>query len=200
MKTTHTIILLLTCMVVGITSFKLYEPKSTYKVDSEASKMEWVGKKVTGQHTGTIKISDGAVEVSDGKLVGGNFTIDMSTINNTDLESADDKAKLEGHLKSDDFFSVEKFPKATFEIEKADEKGGGEYEITGNMTIKGISNKISFPASVTIEDNKLTAAATITVDRTKFDVKYGSGSFFSDLGDKMIYDDFEINLDLVANQ
>ena len=167
------------------------------KVDTEASAVKWVGKKVTGQHSGSIGLKGGRLEMEDGQLTGGLFTIDMTSINCEDL-SGDSKGNLEGHLKSDDFFGVETFPTATFVITRAVPQGPGKYKVVGNMTIKNTTEEIQFPATLEEKDGKYVATADLTIDRSKFDIRYGSGSFFDNLGDKTIYDDFELSVSLVA--
>lgn len=164
----------------------------TKKVDASKSTINWVGKKVTGSHEGTITLKEGTLIFKGKKLVGGNFTVDMTTINTTDL-SGKGKANLDGHLKSDDFFGVEKFPTATLVFKSIGEKGNGVYSVTADLTIKGKTESIKFDITV----GKNTAETTLKVDRTKYDIKYGSGSFFSDLGDKTIYDDFDLTVKLV---
>ncbi|WP_436516826.1 YceI family protein [Ekhidna sp. To15] len=175
------------------------ETKENYKVSTEESTVEWVGKKVTGQHNGVISLQGGRLEMVEGQLVGGIFTIDMTTITDTDL-SGGSKEKLEGHLKSDDFFGVEKFPTATFVITKAVPQGPGKYKIIGNITIKGKTEEIQFPATIEEKDGKMVASADLSIDRSKFDVRYGSGSFFDNLGDKTIYDNFDLSISLVASK
>lgn len=172
---------------------------TAYQVDKSQSKLNWVGKKVTGQHSGTINVADGKLDVENNVLKGGNFSLDTRSIAVTDIKDADGNAKLVGHLKSEDFFGVEKFPSANFVITKVASKGNGKYDITGNLTIKGITNPITFPATVAVAGNKLTAKADIKVDRTKYNIRYGSKSFFEGIGDKAIYDDFELAVELVAN-
>lgn len=174
-------------------------PQKTYTIDTKQSQVEWKGEKVTGQHTGSVELKDGKLTVNNDKLVGGSFTIDMNSLSNEDLEG-EDKGKLEGHLKSDDFFGTANHPEATFVITDAKPQSGNKYEITGDLTIKNITKPVTFPATVSIKKGKVTADATIKVDRTKYDIRYGSGSFFDGLGDKMIYDDFELQVSLVANQ
>ncbi|RFS27008.1 YceI family protein [Chitinophaga silvatica] len=171
---------------------------SVFQVNVTESKVNWTGRKVTGHHEGTINISDGKLELDNNVLKSGNFSIDTRSILVTDLKDAGSNAKLLGHLKSEDFFSVEKFPAANFVTTNITNKGNGSYDITGNLTIKGITNPISFPATVTIEGSKLTAKAAIKVDRTKYNIKYGSKSFFEGIGDKAIYDDFDLDVVLVA--
>ncbi|WP_258103399.1 YceI family protein [Marinoscillum sp. MHG1-6] len=170
---------------------------ATYSVDTEESSIAWVGKKVTGQHNGSIEVQSGTLKLEEGKLVGGSFTVDMTSLVSEDLEG-EWKSKLEGHLKSDDFFGVEKYPTSNFVIKKAKALGAGKYNVTGEITIKGITQPIDFPVQLVVADDKVTGTANIVIDRSKFNVKYGSGSFFDDLGDKTIYDDFELSVSIVA--
>lgn len=155
------------------------------------SKVIWKGYKVTGSHEGTINLKSGFLTFNDNKLTGGEFVMDMNTIVTTDLQG-EYKGKLEGHLKSDDFFGVEKHPTAKLVISKVDATGKNSYKITGNLTIKGITNVITFDLSV--YGNKANAA--LKIDRTKYDVRYGSTSFFDNLKDKAIYDEFDLVADL----
>ena len=159
-------------------------------VKIEESKVTWKGYKVTGQHEGTINLKSGSLIMDGDKLTGGTFVMDMTSINTTDL-SGGSKTKLDGHLKSTDFFGVEKNPTATLVITKA-EKSGNTYTVTGDLTIKGISNPVTFPMTI----NGNTATADVKIDRTKYDIKYGSASFFDDLKDKAIYDEFDLNVSL----
>lgn len=173
---------------------------TAYKVDSQKSILNWNGKKVTGEHSGTIKVSDGSLTVDGGKLSGGTFTFDMNSIVNTDLTDASYNAKFIGHMKSEDFFNTAKFPTSTFKVTKVTPKGGDAYDITGNMTIKGITNAVTFPATVKMTGNSVTADGKATLDRTKYDIRYGSKSFFENIGDKAIYDDFTVEMKLVATK
>ena len=165
-----------------------------YKIDNQKSKITWVGKKVTGQHIGTINLSEGSFKVKGNKIASGSFIIDMAS-----LKDGEANQKLEGHLKSDDFFSTDKNPTATFVTSKIESKGGDQYVVKGNLTIKGITNEIEFPATIQVTDGQITAKAKILVDRTKFDIKFRSGNFFENLGDKAIEDNFELNVDLVGS-
>ncbi|MBB4079336.1 polyisoprenoid-binding protein YceI [Lewinella aquimaris] len=172
----------------------------TVAVDTAASEIAWKAYKVTGNHTGTISIKEGQLEFTDTLLTGGSFTIDMPTIAVTDL-SGDSKGRLEGHLKSDDFFGVENHPEATFVITNVVSRGlPGDYRITGDLTIKEHTKSIRFNTKVTETDGFYTAEADLTLDRTDFDVRYGSGSFIENLGDKTIYDEFELAVTLVTKQ
>jgi len=168
---------------------------SAQSIDVEASSIVWNASKVTGKHTGTIKIADGSLSYKGSKIAGGEFTIDMTTINTTDLEG-EWKQKLDGHLKSDDFFSVEKFETAKFKMTNVKSTEKGSYNLTGDITIKGITESITFPATAT--DGQV--MAKIKLDRTKFNVKYGSNSFFDNLGDKAIHDEFTLDVKLVVKK
>ncbi|QNL21177.1 YceI family protein [Hyphobacterium sp. CCMP332] len=174
----------------------------TYKADVSDSQVKWLGKKVTGEHTGFINLKEGKLLAENGKITGGNFIVDMSSITNIDIESAEYNAKLVGHLKSDDFFGVEKYPNATFKIKsvKAVKESNASHHFTGDITIKETTKEITIPAVVKIEGDVITANATFDIDRSDFDVRYGSGSFFSDLGDNLIYDDFNLSINLVAKK
>jgi len=161
------------------------------KIKLESSKVVWKGYKVTGSHVGIISIKSGHLNFDDDILTGGSFEIDMSTITVTDLEG-EYKGKLEGHLKSDDFFGVEKFPTATLHFTKVKSVGKNSYEVAGDITIKGKTETVSF--NVSVYGNK--ANVSLKIDRTKFDVRYGSTSFFDGLKDKAIYDEFDLVADL----
>jgi polyisoprenoid-binding protein YceI len=169
------------------------------KVDTQKSKVEWTGKKVTGQHTGTIDVQQGTLEVNNGKLTGGKIVMDMQSIKNVDLTDQEYNAKLINHLKSDDFFSVTKYPTSLLEITKV-EGTGANLTVTGNLSIKGKTNPVSFPVTVSKSGKENVYKGTITVDRSKYDVRYGSKSFFNDLGDKAINDEFILDFNLVATE
>ncbi len=166
-------------------------PKNDKEINIKKSSVLWKGNKVTGSHEGTIKIKSGFLKFEKKKFIGGEFEIDMNSLICTDL-SGEYKGKLEGHLKDDDFFGVSKFPISTLEITKAKHQKGNTYECTAAITIKGKTEIITFNTDI----NKDTAVAKIKIDRTKFDIKYGSGSFFKGLGDNMIYDEFDLNINL----
>ena len=181
-----------TLVIVAFMTFSFTTAEGDKKeIKLENSKVVWKGYKVTGSHVGIITIKSGHLNFDKDILTGGSFKIDMSTITATDLEG-EYKGKLEGHLKSDDFFGVEKFPTATLHFTKVKSVGKNSYEVTGNITIKGKTESISFDLSV--YGNK--ANASLKIDRTKFDVRYGSTSFFDGLKDKAIYDEFDLVVDL----
>jgi polyisoprenoid-binding protein YceI len=169
-----------------------------HEINATDSKVEWVGKKVTGQHNGTVAIKSGELIIKDGTLQGGTFVMDMTSITSTDLEG-EYQQKLNGHLQSADFFGVEKFPTATFKITEVKPNGkNGKFTVTGDMTIKSTTKPVSFDAQLVANGDKVVAIADIVIDRSEFDVRYGSGSFFDDLGDKTIYDDFTLSVNLVT--
>jgi len=175
-----------------------------YDVDISNSMLEWEGRKVTGEHNGTINLKSGSLHMENGRLSSGEFSIDMTSIVNLDLEDQEYNKKLVDHLKSDDFFSVETYPVAKFKVTDVknyrDSETEANYLVIGDLTIKGITHSIEFPAVVKSENGKVTASAKIEVDRSKYNVRYGSGSFFKGLGDKMIYDNFTMNVLLTATQ
>lgn len=175
----------------------------TYTLNTKASTLEWIGKKVNGQHNGTINISQGEFIVENDEIKTGNFAIDMSSIVDLDLNDPEWNKKLITHLKSEDFFSIENFPTAQFEITKVEPivtaSENANYIVTGNLTIKGIIKEISFPAKLQHINQRIEATATITIDRTQWEIKYGSGKFVSGLGDRLIYDDINFKVKLVLS-
>ncbi|MEN9826522.1 MAG: hypothetical protein RI953_2267 [Pseudomonadota bacterium] len=177
-----------------------------WKLDASASTVGWKGtKKMGSSHNGNISVKEGAVAFdAKNQLTGGKVVIDMSTISNEDLKSSPDyQKKLVGHLASADFFDVSKYPTATFKITsvKADAKNKNELTINGDFTMIGKTQSISFPAKVSVEKGLATGEATIKLDRTKWGLKYGSGNFFKELtADKIISDEFELTLKLVAKK
>jgi len=182
--------------VVSLSAFKNPTKPVTYTVDVAKSSITWIGKKVTGSHNGSIALKSGTLNVNGKSITGGGFIVDM-----TSIKDADGSAKLEGHLKADDFFGSEKYPTSNFVITKV-AGSGANVTVTGNLTIKGITKPLSFPATVAVgTDGTVTATAPkIVVDRTKYDIKYGSKSFFESIGDKAIYDEFELAVKLVAKK
>lgn len=188
---------ILTAMAVAAMSFTA---SSTYKIDVSASTVQWMGYKVTGSHNGTIKIKNGSLEYDNGQLKAAAFDIDMTTIKCIDLEG-DMAGKLVGHLSSDDFFGVAKYPTASFTLTRAiPQDSKGNYKLVGNLRIKETTKEIKFMANVAEKDGRLTASGKMTIDRSEYNVRYGSGSFFDNLGDKTIYDEFDIQFNLVAKK
>jgi polyisoprenoid-binding protein YceI len=161
--------------------------------DTTKTKLLWLGEKVTGQHNGTIKLQSGWLTWKDNKIVSGEFNIDMTTI-----KDAEGSARLEGHLKSDDFFGVEKFPVAKLVITGSTAFDKGTGVVSGTLTIKGVTNPIEFKAASQKKEDGVWFYANIVIDRTKYNVKYGSGSFMDNLGDKTIYDEFKLRVSLLV--
>lgn len=162
-------------------------PVSTifYNIDSSSSTIQWKGSKIVGSaHEGSVKLREGGLQITDGVITAGKFTIDMTTITCTDLEGGM-RDKLVGHLNSADFFDVENHKTANLAVISADAQGN----VKASLTIKGKTHEVTFPSTVKEANGTLTATATITVDRSKYDVRYGSNSFFDNLGDKAISND-----------
>ncbi|MCT4629400.1 YceI family protein [Winogradskyella sp.] len=178
-------ILVLALALVSFTS------KTSKKVDVSKSKVTWKGYKVTGSHEGTINLKSGVIELEDDKLIGGNFTMDMTSINTTDIKGEYAK-KLDGHLKSDDFFGTDNYPTSTLKITDSESKGKNTYSVTADLTIKGKTHPVTFNISI----NGSKATANLKIDRTKYDIKYGSSSFFDNLKDKAIDNEFDLTVDL----
>ena len=183
-------ILLKSTAILSILLFAAFSTTETKTVNTKESIINWVGHKVTGQHEGTITLQEGTLEFNADQLTGGNFVMDMTTINTTDLEG-EYKNKLDGHLKADDFFGVENHKTASL-VFKSVTKNGESYSVVGDLTIKGITNEITFELAV----SKNTATTSFQVDRTKFGIKYGSASFFDGLKDKAIYNEFDLTVSL----
>ena len=181
----------LTIVLAIITTFSFATKPhiDNVRVNAENSTIKWIGSKVASSHEGTVNIQRGVLMIDHGTLVGGRFSIDMTSINNTDIESEEYRAKLNGHLKNKDFFNVEQFPLATIIITKAVKGDGNSYKILADLTIKGITHPVTFPANVAIDGLNFLATAKIKIDRTKWEIKYNSGNFFKDLGDKIILDE-----------
>jgi polyisoprenoid-binding protein YceI len=190
MKKTIKIFAILSLVVLFTVSFTTINNEKR-EVKTDSSKVIWKGYKVTGSHEGTIAIESGSLIFNEDKLTGGEFVINMTTINSTDLEG-EYKGKLDGHLKSEDFFGVLNHPTATLVFNDVTTSGKNSYNVTGDLTIKGITNPIAF--TISVYGNK--ATVSLKVDRTKYDVRYGSTSFFDGLKDKAIYDDFDLVADL----
>ena len=179
-----------------------------YVVNIDESVIEWRGFKPTGTHSGTINIENGVFQMDNGVLQSGTFLINMKTITCTDLEG-EMKGNLEAHLKGTvegkegDFFDVNKFPTAAFEItgSQAGEDGNSMSKLSGNLAIKGMKHNITFPVEVNVQDDRIIIKSeSFTIDRTKWGINYGSKSVFDNLGDKFINDDIELNIMLVAKK
>ena len=167
------------------------------RVNTENSTVKWKGSKISSSHEGTVNIIKGALNINHGTLVGGQFSIDMQSLATTDMSEEYNK-KLDGHLKNEDFFNVSEFPTASITITNALRGSGKAYKIIANLTIKGITHPISFAADVDVNGKNFLATAKIKIDRTKWGIKYNSGNYFKDLGDKLILDEIEFDIFLLS--
>lgn len=191
-KVAGTLVLIIMLVVQGVAG--------EYEIDKAKSTVKWNGKKVTGEHYGTVNVKGGNLQVDDNIVRSGIILMDMNSITVEDITNESTNKKLTGHLKSDDFFSVEKHPDARLELKNVIHKSGNDYTFTGDLTIKEITHPITFDAKMDVKNGSLTAKGDIEVDRTLYDIKFRSGKFFSDLGDNLIYDTFTLNFDVVANE
>lgn len=186
MNTMRTIKSILLIAIV-LTASAFSAPTTDRKEVKEGS-ITWKGKKILGSHTGTLDLTSGYLEMEGDAIVGGMFNVDMTSLLVTDLEG-EKKGKLEGHLKSDDFFGVNTFPTASLQVKSAT-KQGNSYVVTGDFTIKGKTQEITFD----LDMGESGARASVKIDRTKFGIQYGSGSFSDKLADNTISDKFELDV------
>lgn len=190
------------------TAVDINDNSLVYKVNVDASTLSWEGYKPTSKHTGTLGLSGGQLFVENDMITGGSATIDMTTIEVTDLEG-NDKTKLKNHLRGTtngqetDFFNVKEHPTAQFEITKVtalENNPDANAMIYGNLTMLGITKNIGFHADISITEDMLTAATPLfTIDRTQWGIQHRSGSFFGDLGDRLVKDEMGLQIDLVAH-
>jgi len=176
----------------------------TYNVNTAESQIMWTGRKAVGDsHTGTLSVSEGRLMMGGDKLVGGEFTIDMNSLTNTDIDDPGKRGNLEGHLKNEDFFEVAKFPTATFELLQVQPATGTPditHNLTGNLTLKGVTKSITIPANVIVTDATITAVTpAFDINRTDWGVKYGSG-LTGAIGDKVISDEVALVINLKATR
>ncbi|MBS7254116.1 YceI family protein [Flavobacterium branchiicola] len=169
-----------------------------FNIVSSQSKIDWTGRKVTGAHNGTIGIKEGNFILNDGKVKGGNVVIDTTSIKILDISDAPTNTQFAGHLASDDFFSIEKFPTASFDVISAREITGSTFYLEGNLTIKGITHPAGFEVALQNNRDTIALAGKLIIDRTLYDIRFRSGNFFKDLGDTLIYNDFELDFDITA--
>jgi polyisoprenoid-binding protein YceI len=197
--------MLLAAILAASTAYAAKESATTYAVDTEATKVEWIGKKVAGPHNGYVKVKNGSLTTTaDGKITQGNIVVDMNSLTNTDLTDKEWNDKLVGHLKAPDFFDTAKFPEA-FLVIKSSKKTANGLEVVGDLTIKGVKQPVKFTATdVKSTASSYSAKATITVDRTKYGIVYNAGngdsSIIKSLGDKLIYDEFTLNIALASKK
>ncbi|NIG54694.1 YceI family protein [Chitinophaga sp. Cy-1792] len=164
-----------------------------FNIDVTKSNIDWVGKKVTGAHNGTIQLKGGELIISDGQITAGQFVVDTTSIRILDITDPATNAQFAGHLASDDFFGIDQYPEATFVITSVNDQ-----HVSGNLTIKGITNPVAFDIATALSDDLLTATGKIIIDRTAYGIRFRSGNFFQNLGDTLIYNDFELNFILTA--
>ena len=164
-----------------------------FEISVEQSNIDWKGRKMSGEHFGTIGLKKGSLLVIDGKLVAGKFVVDTTSIKVTDVKDPATNAQFVGHLASNDFFATEQFPEAVFEITSVNKN-----HVVGDLTIKGITHPAAFDTKVFIKGNTLRASGKIVIDRTRFGMKFKSGNFFNDLGQTLIHNDFDLDFNITA--
>ncbi|SDI10876.1 YceI family protein [Mucilaginibacter sp. P19] len=169
-----------------------------FEIISAKSNIDWIGRKVTGAHNGTIAIKEGSLTFADGQLTSGKFDIDTTSIKILDITDPATNAQFAGHLASDDFFNSENYPEAQFVFTAIDKGSNDTYRITGDLTIKGITRAVGFDAQVNRAADTVSATGKVVVDRTKYGMRFRSGNFFKDLGDTLIYNDFDLNVNITA--
>jgi polyisoprenoid-binding protein YceI len=169
-----------------------------FKIQQKSSTVNWTGKKVLGLHTGSINIAEGYIEITDNTLVGGEIEIDMTSILITDIEDKKTNQDFLAHLSNDDFFSVDKFKTSKLIITGSNKIEGNKSKIEGTLTIKDIAHPISFITSIEIFTDTLHSLGEVIIDRTLYNIRYGSGKFIDNLGDKLIYDDFVLQFKLIG--
>ncbi len=178
--------------------------EGSHAIDTLQSEIRWTGRNLTGSHTGTLKLLQGTIEVKNGRAIRGVFTIDMQSITDKDIEDSDMRSLLHGHLASDDFFDVQRFPTAEFRIARISPiedaaAGNPNSDVSGELIIKGVSREILFQAVIAMTpDGWLAAEAHFDIDRTQWNVLYGSGKFYEKLGKHLVHDDVTIGLKLIT--
>jgi polyisoprenoid-binding protein YceI len=173
---------------------------ATFHIQKSSSTVNWTGKKVLGLHTGTINIAEGFIGIAENIITDGEIQIDMSTIVITDIENKKTHDDFLAHLQNDDFFATDKFKTAKLVITGSEKSADGKLKINGTLTIKDISHPVSFNASVEIFTDFLHSLGEIVIDRTMYNIRYGSGKFLQNLGDNLIYDDFVLQFKLIARK
>ncbi|MFC2176604.1 YceI family protein [Bacteroidota bacterium] len=182
-------------LFTALVAFTSITTDGLYTINTRQSTIEWIGTKITGKsHFGTINLQVGWLTLKQNKIVGGQFTIDMTSISCTDIEDPKSNKKLVDHLNNEDFFAVNQFETAHLTIISSDDYGN----VKAKLTIKDITKDVSFRANTIVENGVLTASANIEIDRSKFDIRYGSDSFFDNLGDKVINNTVQFNITLTG--
>jgi polyisoprenoid-binding protein YceI len=178
--------------------FKQKDKMAKFKIQQVSSTVNWTGKKVLGLHTGSINIANGFIEISDHNIVGGEIEIDMTSIVITDIEDKKTNQDFLAHLLNDDFFSVNKFKMAKLVINSSSKIVNNKSKIEGTLTIKDITLPVSFIATIEVFTNTLHSLGELVIDRTMYNIRYGSGKFLENLGDNLIYDDFVLQFKLIG--
>ena len=171
---------------------------SSYTIDIENSNIKWVGKKIASSHEGLIKISSGDILMKGNHVQSGLIIVDMVSIENTDIENEKYRNKLNGHLKNEDFFNVDSFPTSTLKINSSHKLNDSKFSFLGDLTIKGITHPVEFEGNINSIDDKYSAIIKLNFDRTLWEIQYGSGQFFDDLGDRMILDNIELEIEIIT--
>jgi len=187
------------CILLSVISCHV-RAQTKYKADILESKINWLGKKVFGKLTGTVRLLSGEFTISNGMIVNAGFEIDMTSIKNTDLTDESARTLLETHLKSQNFFDVAHYPKTVFVIDKPVKIEKGMTPITGNLTIKGITWPAQFNTFIVDSNNNKRVYASVTIDRKKYHLKFGSGSFIDNIEDQTVNDKFYITISLIAKK
>jgi|ERR1043165_199977 polyisoprenoid-binding protein YceI len=189
---------------IAVLAVMSFAKEETHNADIKASTIEWLGKKTTGQHGGMVAVKSGNLKLANGAPLSGEFVLDMTSISVTDIKDPDDNKSLVDHLKEDDFFCVQKFPTAVLTAKKfeklATATAEANYNVTADLTIKGVKNEIQFPALITTKGNTTNANAAIKIDRTKWNITYKSKTVLGNMADKFIYDDIEFTVKLVLKK
>jgi polyisoprenoid-binding protein YceI len=190
----HSLLSIDLCAIV----FKQKNKMAKFKIQQVSSTVNWTGKKVLGLHTGSINIANGFIEISDHNIVGGEIEIDMTSIVITDIEDKKTNQDFLAHLLNDDFFSVNKFKMAKLVINSSSKIENNKSKIEGTLTIKDITLPVSFIATIEVFTNTLHSLGELVIDRTMYNIRYGSGKFLENLGDNLIYDDFVLQFKLIG--
>lgn len=188
-------------LAISTTAFaQTKEQTTTYNVDTQKTRIHWEGTKVTGKHDGNISVKNGHLIFKGAELTGGEIVVDMNSMTVIDITDKGTADKFLGHMKSGDFFDTAKYPESKLVI-KSTKKSGNDLEVTGDLTMIGKTKPITFKVTDwKWTDSQVSGKAVVKVDRTLWDLRYGSGKFFKGLGDKAIHDEFTLTIDLFANR
>lgn len=173
---------------------------ATFEIQKESSTVNWTGKKVLGLHTGTINISSGTIDINNGNIDGSEVVIDMTSLTITDISDPQTLQDFRNHLWDDDFFSIEKYQTSSLKIEHGEMVDDKEYKLSGQLTIKDITRPVTFRAKIEVLTDFLYSTGELQIDRTLYNIRYGSGKFIENLGDKLIYDEFILQFKLIGQK